>query len=80
MEQGQLFTLALGLVPPWMVVDVNFKVEARRLDLHIDFPMGSRLACPVCGQECPVHDCQEKMWRHMDSSSRRPICMPGCTE
>lgn len=80
MEQGQLFTLALGLVPPWMVVDVNFKVEAWRLDLHIDFPMGNRFAYPVCGQECPVHDCQEKCGGIWISSSRRPTCMPGCPE
>jgi hypothetical protein len=39
-----------------MVDDVTFKVEDKRLDLHIDFPKGSRFACPVCGQECPVHD------------------------
>ncbi len=56
MNPEQLFSLALGLVPPWMVDDVTFKVEDKRLDLHIDFPKGSRFACPVCGQECPVHD------------------------
>ena len=58
--------LALGLVPPWMVDDVTFKVEEKRLDLHVNFPKGSRFSCPVCGAECPVHDIQEKTWRHMD--------------
>jgi transposase len=66
MDQNQLFTLALGLVPPWMVDDVTFKVEEKRLDLHVTFPKGSRFSCPVCGAECPVHDIQEKTWRHMD--------------
>ncbi|MBE7567808.1 ISL3 family transposase, partial [Acidithiobacillus sp. HP-11] len=56
MDEDKLFTLALGLVPPWMVDDVTFKLEEKRLDLHINFPKGSRLACPVCGQDCPVHD------------------------
>ena len=67
MDQGnQLFTLALGLVPPWMVDEVRFTAEEKRLDLHVNFPKGSRFPCPVCGQDCPVYDSQEKVWRHLD--------------
>ena len=67
MDQGnQLFTLALGLVPPWMVDDVRFTAEEKRLDLHVNFPRGSQFPCPVCGQDCPVYDTQEKVWRHLD--------------
>ena len=66
MVQQELFSLALGLVPPWLVDDVTFTLEENRLDLHIDFPRGSRFACPVCGEECPVHDTREHTWRHMD--------------
>ena len=36
MDQNQLFTLALGLVPPWMVDDVTFQVEEKRLALARD--------------------------------------------
>ena len=67
MDKGnQLFTLALGLVPPWMVDEVRFTAEEKRLDLHVNFPKGSRFPCPVCGQDCPVYDTQEKVWRHLD--------------
>ena len=66
MVPEDLFSLALGLVPPWLVDDVTFQVEEKRLDLHINFPKGSRFACPVCGEECPVHDTREHTWRHMD--------------
>lgn len=66
MDQNQLFSLAIGLVPPWLVDHVTFTVEEKRLDLHINFPAGSRFACPVCGEECPVHDTREHIWRHMD--------------
>ena len=65
-QEQQLFTLALGLVPPWAVDDVRFTVEEKRLDLHVNFPKGSHFPCPVCGQDCPVHDTQEKVWRHLD--------------
>ena len=48
MDQGnQLFTLALGLVPPWVVDVVQFTVEEKRLDLHVNFPKGSRFPCPI---------------------------------
>jgi transposase len=67
MDQGnQLFTLALGLVPPWKVNDVWFTAEERRLDLQVNFPKGSRFPCPVCGQDRPVHDTQEKVWAYLN--------------
>ena len=66
MVQEQLFSLALGLVPPWLVDRASFSVEGKRLDLYIDFPRGSRFACPVCGRECPVHDTVESQGRHLD--------------
>jgi hypothetical protein len=28
---------------------MTFTVEEKRLNLHINFPKGSRCACPVCG-------------------------------
>ena len=66
MVPEELFSLALGLVPPWLVDHVTFTVEEKRLDLHINFPKGSRFACPVCGEECLVHDTRDHAWRHMD--------------
>jgi hypothetical protein len=44
MNLEQLFLLALGLVPLWMVDKVTFQVADTRLDLHINFPKGSRFA------------------------------------
>jgi transposase len=67
--EQQLFSAALGLVPPWQVTRSEFDAEAGRLDLYLDFPRGSRFACPVseCAErECPVHDTEDKTWRHLD--------------
>ena len=61
-----LFSLAIGLVPPWLVDQVTFTVKEKRLDLYIDFPKSSRFACSVCGEECPVHDTRDHTRRHMD--------------
>ena len=40
MRDIDLFQLALGLVPPWMVVDAKFDADKKRLDIEIDFKTG----------------------------------------
>ena len=42
MRDTDLFQLALGLTSPWKVMRAEFSVEEGRLDLHVDFPAGSR--------------------------------------
>jgi transposase len=67
MRDIDLFQLALGLVPPWMVVDAKFDADKKRLDIEIDFKTGGRFACPECGKaDCPVHDTVKKTWRHLN--------------
>jgi transposase len=67
MRDIDLFQLALGLVPPWMVADAKFDAEKKRLDIEIDFKTGGRFACPDCAKaDCPVHDTVKKSWRHLN--------------
>jgi transposase len=64
-----MFGAALGLKAPWQVVSVEFDSAGGRLDIGLDFPRGSRFACPQpgCAQSaCPVHDTVAKTWRHLD--------------
>lgn len=62
-----LFQMALGLEEPWAVVRTEFDAEARRLDIYLDFPRGSRFPCPECGLDgCPAYDTSEKQWRHLN--------------
>ncbi len=37
---------ALGLGEPWRVSDAEFDEDTGRLDLHVDYPRGTRFACP----------------------------------
>ena len=65
----KMFSAALGLAPPWQVTSVQFDKLLGVLDIGLDFPRGSRFACPQegCGNSaCPVHDTMEKRWRHLD--------------
>ena len=67
MRDTDLFQLALGLVPPWMVKACAFDAEARRLDIEIDFARGGHFPCAQCGKaDCPVHDTAMQTWRHLD--------------
>ena len=87
MRDTDLFQLAFGLVPPWMVKAANFDAQARRLDIEIDFARGGRFPCAQCGKaDCPVHDTAMQTWRHLDFfqhqaflHSRTPrITCPDC--
>ena len=87
MRDTDLFQLALGLVPPWMVKACAFDADAKRLDIEIDFARGGRFPCPVCAKaDCPVHDTSMQEWRHLDFfqhkaflHSRTPrITCPDC--
>ena len=87
MRDVDLFQLALGLVPPWMVRATNFDADKKRLDIEIDFKTGGRFPCPDCATaDCPTHDTVMKTWRHLDFfqhqaflSARTPrITCPKC--
>lgn len=62
----QLFRLALGLARPWVVSKIEFSEAEHRLDLWLDFPAGSRFACPQCQADCGVYDSDERTWRHLN--------------
>ncbi len=77
-ERMDLFTRALGLGEPWRVVAVDFDEAARSLELHLDFPVGARFACPRCGGLCPVHDTALRRWRHLDFFQHEAhLCAPA---
>lgn len=64
-----MFGAALGLASPWQVTSVEFDRQAGKLEIRLDFPRGSRFACPQEGcsnLSCPVHDTADKTWRHLD--------------
>jgi transposase len=69
----ELFRLALGLAEPWQVVKIEFSDARQQLDLWLDFPSGSRFACPVCQAGCGVYDTAEREWRHLNFFQHQTI-------
>lgn len=66
MQPEALFGMALGIVHPWEVTEVDFSKESNRLDITIDFQRGATFACPICGSPAPAYDTAEKTWRHLN--------------
>jgi transposase len=67
MRDTDLFQMALGVKPPWVVQRSEFDAMARRLDIYLDFARGSRFVCPQCGTaDCPAYDSEERTWRHLN--------------
>lgn len=65
METTGLFTAALGLQPPWEVVEVRFTPEQG--EIHFDVACtAKRLPCPACHAiDQPVHDRKSRSWQHL---------------
>lgn len=67
MRDIDLFQMALGLMPPWIVDHSEFDADEKRLDLYLDFSKGGRFTCPECGRDgCVAYDSEEKTWRHLN--------------
>lgn len=62
----QLFTQALGLVPPWLVDRVDFQPAGGEIHFHLRFG-AKRAACPVCeAPDQPIHDRMPRRWQHLN--------------
>lgn len=66
MNERDLFRVALGLDEPWEVTKIEFSAEKQRLDIHLDFPRGSKFPCSECGEKGGAYDTEEREWRHLN--------------
>jgi hypothetical protein len=71
MNPESLFSIALGINPPWDVEGIEFSKEAKRLDIKITFQRGATFDCPVCGTPAPAYDTTDKRGGTLISFSMR---------
>lgn len=66
----QLFELALNIQDPWFIKDIQFSVEDKRLDIHIDFRKGAVFHYESSQEnikgDFKVYDTVPKQWRHLN--------------
>ena len=67
MQDTELFQMALGIFPPWVVKRCDFDPERKQLDIYLDFTRGGEFTCHGCGREgCKAYDTVDKTWRHLN--------------
>ena len=66
MKSEELFRKLLGLEDPWIIKEIRFDHQGKRVDIYMDFPRGSKFPCPVCGISYGVYDTEERTWRHLN--------------
>jgi len=68
----ELFQLALNITDPWLVSDLKFNVESKRLDVYIDFKKGSTFDYIDLENnnetisDLKAYDTKDKTWRHLN--------------
>lgn len=70
----QHYSLLLGLVPPWLVTNVNLNTEGRLVEIEVQWPVSYQVECPDCGRSCMIKDHrEERRWRHLDTMQFQTI-------
>ncbi len=68
MEDTALYTLLLGIQPPWRVTRVEVTLAAERIDVWVEEAPGTVFPCAVCAKPARVYDhTAEQVWRHLDT-------------
>ena len=66
MVTEKIFETAMGISSPWFIAGMNFDASQRKLNIRVDFEVGSRIAVPGPAGMHPVHDAVTKTYRHLN--------------
>lgn len=68
------YSLLLGLIPPWLVTNVDLRVEEKLVEIDVQWPVDHDVECPECGRSCSIKDHrEERRWRHLDTMQFQTI-------
>lgn len=66
MKEHAIFSATLGLSPPWHIYGISLSKEEKRMDVIIDFLIGSALTCSTCGNPGKLNSTNHEIWHHND--------------
>jgi transposase len=72
-EIDKLYEAVLGLKAPWSIERVVTDLEAGEVHVTVALPANTRWVCPDCQAEAPIHDHQERSWRHLDTCQFKTV-------
>lgn len=62
------YRLLLGLIPPWLVANVDLDTAKKLVEIDVQWPKDFEVECPECGRSCGIKDHrEERRWRHLDT-------------
>ena len=64
MDERKFLETILGFSKPWYITEV--KQAADTVEIKLDYPKGTKFACPKCGRFCATFDSKWKEYRHLD--------------
>lgn len=73
MRDRDLYAKLLGIETPWLVRDVEARLDAREVEVLIAFAEGAETTCPECGAVCSRYDARTRTWRHLDTMQYRTL-------
>ena len=66
-DSRTLYATLLGITEPWGVELVEMKQQAGEVHVTVALPPNTRWVCPECLVAAPIHDHQDRTWRHLDT-------------
>ena len=66
-DSRMLYATLLGLKAPWEITDVELQQPPGEVHIRVALPQDTLWVCPQCGSAAPIHDHQERRWRHLDT-------------
>ena len=66
-DSRTLYATLLGLKVPWEITDVELKQPPGEVHIRVALPEDTLWVCPQCSSAAPIHDHQERQWRHLDT-------------
>ena len=72
-DSKTLYAALLGVTEPWGVELVEMKLDAREVHVRVALPARTQWVCPECSAAAPIHDHQERSWRHLDTCQFRTL-------
>ena len=67
MDDRTLYAKLLGLTAPWGVEKVELKLQEGEVHITVALPKKELWVCPECLERAPIHDHNERTWRHLDT-------------
>ncbi len=66
-DSKTLYATLLGITEPWGVELVEMKQNEGEVHVTVALPTNTRWVCPECHAAAPIHDHQDRTWRHLDT-------------